>query len=463
MQKQHHRPGFAAHFQRSAPASGTAAARALPFDYAAQFPITGKPGTVQQDVINISPEATFVALGISYGFEQERGRSLGAFLNITDPPPLTSPLLPGDLTLGHIPLDVLAEGFRVNPRYLPIVFETSSDNGDGVVLTGNFSSNQITADFLNQTPVFERVQAPADIEFLFSMVDTATGREFQDQPTHNIASLGSSDGRRPFRMFSRPVHLLPRSTIRIQIVERSDDVQGTLFIVLFGYKLGGSSACSEAEQTSMAGMDASSLLPYGKVIPFDYVTRFQLKGRESNRVDDEIAINTEGGYYATSIGYGLQVEDANVQFNVSGTGTVDLRTVKLSNFPVSALTDGFRIKPGFMRLAVGGAGTLNQTLPVDLVHSIFETLNRVEDVSFRYSIFDSGTGRELQNEPIQNIAGLGIANGDRPFKKLARPLHLEPRSTLRVSIEERFGRGDLFIVLQGYKLLSGPTAAGGQR
>ena len=459
MQKQHHRSRGGAHFDRGAPTSGDAGARVLPFDYAAQFPITGKPGAVQQDVINISPEATFVALGISYGFEQERGRSLGAFL-----PSGGSPFVPGDLSLGQIPIDALAEGFRVHPRYLPIVFETKSDNGDGVVFTGNFSANQVTADLLNQTPVFERVQAPADIEFLFSMVDTATGREFQDQPTHNIASLGSSDGRRPFRMFSRPVHFLPRSTIRIQIVERSDDIHGTLFIVLFGYKLGGSSACSEAAHASMANIDVSLPLPAGKVIPFDYVTRFQLLGRESNRVDDEIAINTEGGYYATSIGYGLQVEDGNVHFNVSpGALTVDLGAVKLNNFPVSALTDGFRIKPGFMRLAVGATGTLNAALPVDLVHSIFETLNRVEDVSFRYSIFDSGTGRELQNEPIQNIAGMGIANGDRPFKKLARPLHLEPRSTLRVSVEERFGRGDLFIVLQGYKLLSGPAAAGGPR
>ena len=261
-------------------------------------------------------------------------------------------------------------------------------------------------------------------------------------------------------MFPRPVQLLPRSTIRLQVVERSDDVHGTLFIVLFGYKLVASSGCSEAEQASRANVDIASLVAPGKVIPFDYVTRFQLQGRETNRIDDEIAINTDGGYYATSIGYGLQVDGGDVRFNAPTSGTVDLAAVRLNNMPVSALTDGFRIKPGFMRLAVDNLGILNPALPVALVHSIFETLNRAEDVSFRYSIFDSGTGRELQNEPIQNIAGLGIANGDRPFKKLARPLHLEPRSTLRVSIEERFGRGDLFIVLQGYKLLTGSASAG---
>src|SRR5689334_8133373 len=113
-----------------------------------------------------------------------------------------------------------------------------------------------------------------------------------------------------------------------------------------------------------------------------------------------------------------------------------------------------------MRLAVSNAGTLNPSLPLALINSIFESLNRPEAVSFRYNILDSGTGRELQNEPIQNIAGLGIANGERPFKKLARPLNLEPRSTIRISVEEHFGRGDLFIVLQGYKVLAGYSAAG---
>ncbi len=63
----------------------------------------------------------------------------------------------------------------------------------------------------------------------------------------------------------------------------------------------------------------------------------------------------------------------------------------------------------------------------------------------------------MQNQPINNIAGLGIANGERPFKKLARPMLFLPRSTIRVTVDERFGRGNLFIVFQGYKRLGGPT------
>jgi hypothetical protein len=75
-------------------------------------------------------------------------------------------------------------------------------------------------------------------------------------------------------------------------------------------------------------------------------------------------------------------------------------------------------------------------------------------------IFDAGTGRDWQNRPINNIAGLGIANGQRPFKKFARPMVFPPRSTVRVEVEERSGRGTLFLVFQGYKVLGAPMAGG---
>jgi len=98
-------------------------------------------------------------------------------------------------------------------------------------------------------------------------------------------------------------------------------------------------------------------------------------------------------------------------------------------------------------------GALADQLPVGLLDSVFERLNRPEDVAFRYALFDTGTGRELQNQRLFNVAGFGIADGDRPFKKLARPMVFLPRSTIRIELEEVFGRGKVFIVFQGYKLL----------
>jgi hypothetical protein len=83
---------------------------------------------------------------------------------------------------------------------------------------------------------------------------------------------------------------------------------------------------------------------------------------------------------------------------------------------------------------------------------MFERVNQPEDVSFLYTIFDGGAGRDLQNRPIHNIAGLGDASGERPFKSLVRPMQFLPRSTIRVTVEERVGRGRLYLVLQGFKI-----------
>ncbi len=94
-------------------------------------------------------------------------------------------------------------------------------------------------------------------------------------------------------------------------------------------------------------------------------------------------------------------------------------------------------------------------------------------IDFRYSIIDSATGRELQNLPIHNIAGLGEANGFRPFRPFAKPVMFMPRSTIRIEIIEvsngsdtgysMYGytdpatqqrvRSELQIVLHGYKML----------
>jgi hypothetical protein len=79
-------------------------------------------------------------------------------------------------------------------------------------------------------------------------------------------------------------------------------------------------------------------------------------------------------------------------------------------------------------------------------------------IQFKYSIVDSGSGRELQNQPIHNIAGLGESNGDRPFRPLAKPMIFMPRSTIRIEIEEistgpLYEGAQLYFVLHGYKIL----------
>ena len=117
------------------------------------------------------------------------------------------------------------------------------------------------------------------------------------------------------------------------------------------------------------------------------------------------------------------------------------------------LTRGFRLNPDAVPLATAelpldqlAAGTLGR---------LFETGSvAAEEVSFLYSLDMGNTGREYQSKPIHNIAGLGIANGDRPMRPFAKPMVFEPRSFIRLQIEEISGPpGTLFIVLQGYKIL----------
>jgi hypothetical protein len=439
-------------------AAGAApSALATPYDYGAVFELTGQPGNVLQDVVVISPDGPFVAVAIGYGLEDDRRREL-----LLRPPAgqTTLPATPpGDITLGQVPQEALIEGFTIAPNHLDTVF--------GGVVPGqiqDFITAPLASELLQRS--FQHLRPPADITFLFSMVDSATGRELQDEPVFSLASLGASHGERPFRPLQQPLAFAPRSTIRMQVIERSEGVTGTLFIVLFGYRIGTTAACPERAVLPLLTPQRRTRVPpppAGGVIPFDYVVTLPLVGRPGNIVEDEVSINVEGGYIATALGYGLVIETRTVALSVAPpVASINLGTVRLAQFPPSALVDGIRIRPEFLRLAFTDNGQLSPALPFNLLNQLFERLNRIEDVSFRYEIFDAGIGRDLQNRPLNNIAGLGIANGERPFKVFARPLNLVPRSTLRVSVREYFGRGELFLVFQGYKVPSGAFTGGGR-
>ncbi len=449
----------------------------IPYDHAAVFELTGRPGNIVQGVINVSNDGMFVATAIGYGFEEQRGRP------IEDPAPpphgqTIPPIIPGDFTLGQLPVTALIEGFRISPRGQQSVFNQPGQTGINTVFSnepiarGQFFGARGVPERIS---VLERIKAPEDISFFFNIVDSDTGREFQDQPAHNLASLGKSNGERPFRPLARPLSFMPRSTLRLQITEHTEGARGALFIVLYGYKIL-ASACSEplARRWVMTPQGCPVEMvgePDARAIPFDYVTTFELTGNPGNFVEDEISVSVDGGFIATSVGYGLAVEERSVNIELNRIGEVvdsglrgrisgfsrnapiDLNLFPLRLFPINALRDGIRIRPNFLRVAFDNNGQLAAQFPGNLIDSVFEPLNRPEDVSFRYEIVDGGTGHELQNRSLNNVAGLGIADGDRPFKKLARPMSFLPRSTIRVRVEERFGRGTLFIAFQGYKLI----------
>jgi hypothetical protein len=189
--------------------------------------------------------------------------------------------------------------------------------------------------------------------------------------------------------------------------------------------LGQSSGATATEEPR-----ASSAAAGVKEIPYDYVATFKLKGEHGNRVQDVITISTEGTFVAVSVGYSfVPAKDA-----VATPGTVPAPfTAAFAALFAADVPRAFKAFAESVLLRAGG-------------------------VHFLYTIVDSGTGRELQNKSVHNIAGLGEATGERPFRPFARPVQFVPRSTIRIEIEEQsvgplFKDGTLHLVLHGYKRL----------
>lgn len=181
--------------------------------------------------------------------------------------------------------------------------------------------------------------------------------------------------------------------------------------------------------------------PGMKEIPYDYVAKFVLTGSPGTRVQDVINISTDGAFVAAAIGYSFVPKHDRLRVVLDAIGAA-----AAGAFPaVAGVLTPLLFRPPQEALVDGYALTACLAL-------------RLCGIQFKYSIVDSGTGRELQNQPIHSIAGLGEPNGKRPFRTLAKPILYMPRSTIRIEIEELsqgalYAGGELFLVLHGFKVL----------
>jgi hypothetical protein len=196
----------------------------------------------------------------------------------------------------------------------------------------------------------------------------------------------------------------------------------------------------DATETRRAVPAAATL----KEIPYDHVARFRLTGRPNNRVQDVINISVDGAFVAVAIGYSFIPAKFILALNATGN-------------PSTSVDTGIGVVSQFFEPAINRD-------PRGIAQELLGCLMaRLCGIDFKYSIVDSGVGRELQNLPIHNIAGLGKADGDRPFRPMAKPMLFMPRSTIRIEVEELSSlpihRGaELFIVLHGYKILGYGTS-----
>jgi hypothetical protein len=176
-----------------------------------------------------------------------------------------------------------------------------------------------------------------------------------------------------------------------------------------------------------------------KEIPYDHVATFTLLGQRGNRVTDVMNVSIDGVFVAVAIGYSfipatLTLPDPPTP--ASGNSGITPQSEAIANWLLQIVEQ-------------------QPTLPGTLAQCL---LARVCGIDFKYSIVDSGSGRELQNRPIHNLAGLGESTGQRPFRPLAKPMIFMPRSTIRIEVEEVsegaiYAGAQLYLVMQGYKIL----------
>jgi hypothetical protein len=236
---------------------------------------------------------------------------------------------------------------------------------------------------------------------------------------------------------------------------------------------------------------AAPVAPDKRGIPFDYAFRYELKGRRGNVINSVVTVSIEATFTAVSIGYGVVPKVQPIVFglpapDVAGTKrdflavtlrevltslTTDLaattRTLRGETGPEGVFRNGFKLNPEVAELALQAVNTTRPGAPALLPQGVSERLFQVvgsppELAQFKYAIFDEGSGREFQSEPILNIAGLGSAGGERPFRYFAQPITFRPRSTIRMEItEESDFTGQLHVSLHGYKELGGADSPTG--
>jgi hypothetical protein len=232
--------------------------------------------------------------------------------------------------------------------------------------------------------------------------------------------------------------------------------------------------------------------PDHRGIPFDYAFRHELTGQPGNVINSVVTVSIEATFTAVSIGYGVVAKVDPIVFGPlpgtppSGPILLAFAPTSLASVPLedvmrglnqqlpatsrilrgesaaeAVLKNGIKLNPSFAEIALSNDGKTQ--LSSDIVAKLFQVVGSpTESIQFKYAIFDEGSGREFQSEPILNIAGLGSANGERPFRYFAQPIVFRPRSTIRMEVTEVSDfKGVLHVVLHGYKVLgdaNSPTA-----
>ena len=242
---------------------------------------------------------------------------------------------------------------------------------------------------------------------------------------------------------------------------------------------------------ALSGLNEAPELSGRRTVPFDYAFRYELTGKPGNVINKTVTVSIEAPFVAVSIGYGvvpkvtptifgptdLQLASLPAEITLGKISLNDVlsfleeklketsRVLRGETGPEAVLKNGFKLNPDIAEVVLQD---INLQLDLSTLQNLFQIVGAPpENIQFLYAIFDEGSGREFQSEPILNIAGLGISNGDRPFRYFAKPIVFAPQSTIRMEVKEVSDfQGELHVALHGYKVLGGvgtPTGRVSQR
>jgi hypothetical protein len=243
-----------------------------------------------------------------------------------------------------------------------------------------------------------------------------------------------------------------------------------------------------------------------RTIPFDYQFYFKIYDPEDETrsfinelLSTTVTVSIEAAFVAVSVGYGFvplartfafgsnnaPIEPANLSFGDivtamerqltanpparGGGGGVILRAAAVPQINVSpvgerVLLQGIQINPVLMPRFLQALQAGSQ-MTVEELGELFQAAEPPPDrLQFLYALSDKGTGRSFQSEPLLSTAGLGISDGDRPFRYFATPIIFPPRSTIQLDVIPKTDfRGELYVTLHGYKVLGGAGTPTGHR
>jgi len=410
---------------RSAPPAKT-----IPFDYVFQFGLIGTPGNKVQDVVEISTEGVFVALSVGYSLVLDERSTARTFQPVID-----------QRTTLHNPVFV--------PLFEPIgELESQTETFVGILLTGIPGTEMVVLNLRETPPSIIRtatIGADGTVAVRFAIESESTFLLRVWDKTHNLLS-------ELFEVDVPPTPVVGPTPTNKKLPEAGDTT-----VHVYG-------SPDDTVNVFLLENSTNTILPMGghTSLTADTTTLGHRTGRAEvalrvigpNQQPIEKPLSPGDVLLVTGVG-----AETCLPFSMFAIPRPNLSTLTLAALTAGLeksgadLTRGFRLNPDAVTLATAD-------LPLDQLADgtrgrIFETgCVAAEEVSFLYTLDVGNTGREYQSKPIHNIAGLGIANGDRPMRPFAKPMVLEPRSFIRLQIEEISGpKGTLFIVLQGYKIL----------